>query len=112
MKKKTKATRARRSAQPYVVVRCTQAGVHAGLLVHRDGQDVTLRESRRLWHWRVPMGAPAFLSGVAMKGLDHGASKVGCTLAEIALTEACEVMQCSPEAEQSIRSAPDHVRTS
>ena len=111
-KKQPKSNRAQRSAHPYVIVRCTQAGVHAGILVSHDGPNVVLNDSRRLWAWRVPMGAPSFLSGVATHGLDHGASKVGTPLQGHRFTEASEVIPCSVIAERSIRSAPEILRVS
>ena len=93
----------------YVLVRCTAAGVHAGILVSRNGQEVHLREARRLWYWRVPFGAPAFLSGVATHGLGEQC-KVGAPV-EIILTEACEVIACKDAAAESIISYPSHRRS-
>lgn len=95
---------------PFVVVRCTAAGVHAGELVSQSGPNVVLRNSRRLWQWRVPMGAPAFLSGVATHGLSHAESLIGCAV-DITLMDACEVIHCSAVAAKSIKEAPSHVRT-
>ena len=93
----------------YVLVRCTAAGVHAGILVSRNGQEVHLREARRLWYWRVPFGAPAFLSGVATHGLGEDC-KVGGPV-EIILTEACEVIACTDQAAESIANYPSHRRS-
>lgn len=93
----------------YVLVRCTAAGVHAGILVSRNGQEVHLRDARRLWYWRVPMDAPAFLSGVAVAGLGEDC-KVGEPV-EIILTEACEVIACTDQAAESIANYPSHRRS-
>lgn len=93
----------------YVIVRCTAAGVHSGVLVSQCGQQVELSEARRLWYWQVPLGAPGFLSGVATHGLDS-TSKTG-TPVSVILTEACEIIACTPIAETSIRAIPSHVRT-
>lgn len=90
----------------YVIVRCRDAGVHAGVLVSVSDRSASLSSARRLWYWRVPEGAPSFLSGVATDGLDHADSKVG-TPVDIDLTETCEVILCTDKAEQSIRSAPE-----
>lgn len=111
MSKKKKKTECAGQSRQYVIVRCTAAGVHAGVLVSRSGQDVVLEESRRLWQWRVPMGAPSFLSGVATHGLDCANSKVGTPIT-VTLTEASEVIVCSAVAEKSIRSAPEVLRVS
>lgn len=89
----------------YVIVRCRDAGVHAGELVAANGREATLKDSRRLWYWR-PANKKKFLSGVAVAGLDKS-SKVGTTLPLLHLTETCELILCTPSAEQSIRAIKD-----
>jgi len=95
----------RADAGKYVICRCTQAGVHAGELVSRGGDEVTLRNSRRLYYWKPGDGA-AFLSGIATSGL-HSDSKVGAAC-DIVLTEVCEVITCTAKAQESIASQPDY----
>lgn len=90
----------------YVVVRCRDAGVHAGILMRRDDRVCELSASRRLWYWK-PANKAAFLSGVATEGLDHKASKVGAAV-DILLTENCEIIACSDQAAQSIAEAPTY----
>lgn len=92
----------------YVIVRCKEAGVHAGYLVACEGRSAHLRECRRLWYWK-PAGVKKFLSGVAAVGLDP-ASKLGTMESEKLLTETCEITRCSAEAERSIRMFPDDDR--
>lgn len=87
----------------YVIVRCRDAGVHAGYLDAQEGREAVLSKSRRLWEWHPAKGA--FLSGCAAYGLT-GASKVG-TPVPIHLTETCEIIACSAEAEESIRNQPN-----
>lgn len=48
----------------YVIVRTYSAGVFAGELESRTGQEVVLRNARRIWYW---VGA-ATLSQLAMEG--------------------------------------------
>ena len=86
----------------YVIVRCRDAGVHAGVLREREGRECLLTEARRLWYWK-PAKNGAFLSGVALYGLAKE-SKVGEEVT-ILLTENCEIIQCTGEAEASIRAA-------
>ena len=86
----------------YVIVRCRDAGVHAGVLQSHHNRECVLTESRRLWYWKPANGA-AFLSGVAMDGLDDS-SKVGKPQTRIHLTETCEIAECTGIAERSIRS--------
>ena len=92
----------------YVIVRCRDAGVHAGVLETHHGRECVLTESRRLWYWK-PKDGKSFLSGVATAGL-HEDSKVGSTLPRIHLTENCEILECSQAAENSIQEAKEHVQ--
>lgn len=89
----------------YVIVRCKDAGVHAGELVSYNGRECVLNESRRLWYWK-PANGMAFLSGVASEGLDS-ASKVGGPV-RIHLTENCEIIETTKAAEKSIREASSY----
>ena len=89
----------------YVIVRCRDAGVHAGYLESYEGRQCKLRKSRRLWYWKPANGA-AFLSGVAAEGIDD-TSKVGCRTT-VLLTENCEIIVCSDKAQMSIEAANDY----
>lgn len=90
----------------YVIVRCHDAGVHAGVLEAHEGRECVLTQSRRLWYWK-PAGGAKYLSGVANHGLD-AASKIGEPVAKLHLTENCEIIECTAAAEASIReSKPD-----
>ena len=93
-------------ADKYVIVRCRDAGVHAGVLDAYKGRECVLLESRRLWYW-MPANGAAFLSGVAVEGLD-ATSKIGAPVERLHLTENCEIILCTDQAEQSIRSQPDY----
>ena len=88
----------------YVLVRCNDAGVHTGILCEIEGRSCLLKESRRLWYWKV-LDRHCFLSGVAVHGLDKS-SKVGETVSSILLTEDCEIIEISTAAEISIRGIP------
>jgi len=90
----------------YVIVRCKDAGVHAGILKYYSGRECMLEEARRLWYWK-PSNNGAFLNGVALYGLDP-ISKVGEPVT-ILLTEDCEIILCTQEAEASIRRAKVNV---
>jgi len=88
----------------YVIVRCRDAGVHAGVLESYNGRECVLNESRRLWYWKAAKGA--FLSGVAASGLSKE-SKIGDPI-RVHLTENCEIIECSDQAEKSIRGAKNY----
>jgi len=93
----------------YVIVRCRNAGVHAGYLDSRDNGVVRLLNSRRLWRW----WSKFTLSGLATCGvLESKKNEVrfACVLAKIDLTESdvCEVIYCTKEAKESIEAIEEH----
>lgn len=81
-----------------VVVRTYGAGVHIGELVRREGQDVTLRNARRLWRWR---GANS-LHEVATKGVSQDYTRLSEPVESIDLLTAIEVLSVAPEAVSSL----------
>jgi hypothetical protein len=83
-----------------VIVRTYSAGVHFGYLKRRDGKEVELQNSRRVHYWA---GANS-CSGLAAKGLDVKRSRVADPV-NIVLTEAIEIIDCTPEAVLSLESA-------
>ena len=91
----------------YVVVRCRDSGVHAGVLKSHSGRECLLTEARRLWFFD-PRPAGKWLSGVATTGINHQSSKVGVPVALQHLTENCEIILCTEAAEASIRSCPSN----
>jgi hypothetical protein len=89
----------------YVIVRCQNAGVHSGVLVDYEGQNVRLKESRRLWYFKCKAGHS--LSGVALHGVTSE-SKIAGELSEIMLLDGCEIILTEPKAERSIRDAKEY----
>jgi hypothetical protein len=86
--------------QPYVIVRCRDAGVHAGTLVSNKGRTVVLEKSTRIWHW----SGAASLSELAVFGAKHpDKCKFGVKVPHITLLEACEIIMCSPKGEKMIK---------
>jgi len=83
-----------------VIVRTYSAGAHFGYLVARDGKEVTLERSRRLWRW---FGAWT-LSEIATAGLDVKKSKIGAPVS-VVLTEAIEIIDVTPEAAAILETA-------
>ena len=83
----------------YVIARCYAAGVHAGEVVSVDGENVILKDSRRLWSWKAKDGVA--LSGVAQNGL-KSEGKVDTINPEIALMGVCELIPCSEAARKTI----------
>lgn len=91
---------AKKSSQ-YVVVRTYSAGVHVGVLAARNGQEVTLKDARRIWRW---YGANT-LHEIALHGIDIENSRVSEPVAEITLMQAIEIIPATAEAEKNLRSA-------
>lgn len=84
----------------YVIARCYSAGVHAGTVVAVDGENVLLKDSRRLWSWRANDGVA--LSGLAQNGINAKASKVDASNPEIYLSGVCELIPTAPGVEEQI----------
>lgn len=74
----------------YVIARCYAAGVHAGEVVSVDGENVVLKNSRRLWSWKAKDGVA--LSGLAQTGPKDGSCKIDVINPEIYLTGVCELI--------------------
>ena len=88
---------------PYVICRTQNAGVFAGALLSKDGQDVILLNARRLWYWK---GA-ATLSQAAMEGFSlPNECKFPCEVARIELLQGIEILSCTKKAQLSIASVP------
>ena len=83
----------------YVIARCHSAGVHAGEVVSADGENVILKDSRRLWSWKAKDGVA--LSGVAQTGVQPGC-KIDVLNPLIALTGVCELIPCAEVSRESI----------
>ena len=73
----------------YCIARCYAAGVHAGEVVSVDGENVILKDSRRLWEWKAADGIA--LSGVAQHGIKAG-SKLDVVNPVIYLAGVCELI--------------------
>jgi hypothetical protein len=75
------------------IVRTYSAGVHFGEMVDRVGMEVILKNARRIWYWNKAFT----LSAVANQGAGED-SKLSQAVPEILLTEAIEIIPCSPQA--------------
>ena len=85
----------------YVIVRTYSAGVFAGNLESRVGQEVVLKNARRLWFW----AGAASLSQLAQSGTSKPEScKFPEEISSIVLLQAIEILDVSAIAESSIKS--------
>ena len=84
----------------YVIVRTYSAGVFAGYLAKKDGQEVVLNNARRIWYW----DGAASLSQLAMEGTSKPENcKFPCEVAEITLMQVIEIIPCTNKAIKSIK---------
>lgn len=89
----------------YVIVRTRDAGVHAGVLVSKKGDDVVLKDSRRMWRWFSGFT----LSEAAEDGIDVAKSRIAKQLTRPHEIHGwCEILTCSKKAEESIRAGRDN----
>lgn len=98
MKKKVK-----KQSKKYVIVRTYSAGVFAGFLESRKGQEVVLTNARRMWYWK---GA-ASLSQLAMEGTScPNECKFPVAVERVELLQAIEILDVTVKAKISIESVP------
>lgn len=89
-----------KATQKYVIVRTYSAGVFAGTLVSRTGQEVVLKNARRLWYW----SGAASLSQLATDGTsDPKNCKFPCEVSQVELLQAIEILDCTAKAQESIK---------
>lgn len=83
----------------YVIVRTYSAGVFAGYLEKRNGQEVILRKARRIWYW----DGAASLSQLAQEGTSKPQNcKFPCEVDKVELLNAIEILSCTEKAKKSI----------
>jgi hypothetical protein len=87
----------------YCIIRTYSAGVHCGEVADRVGTEVILKNCRRIHYWN-----DAFtLNEIALNGAG-GQSRLSVAVPEILLTEAIEILPCTPEATQWLSSREAH----
>jgi len=90
-----------KNGMKYIICRTQSAGVFAGYLESRNGQEVVLRSARRLWYWE---GA-ASLSQAATDGFSKPKTcKFPCEVDRVELLNAIELLDCTKKAQDSIAS--------
>ena len=88
---------------PYVIVRTYSAGVFAGEIIRRRGQEVLLHNARRLWRW----SGAASLSQLANEGTSAPQDcKFPAPVASVELLQAIEILSCTPAARKNIEGVP------
>lgn len=92
-----------RAGMDYCMVRTEAAGVFAGYVESRSGQEVVLRTARRIWFWT---GA-ASLSQLAVDGTaDPAGCKFHVAVDKVILLNAIEIIPITERAKKSIEAVP------
>ncbi len=87
----------------YKIVRTQSAGVFAGYVESRNGQEVVMRGARRIWYWE---GA-ASLSQLATDGTSKPAKcKFPVAVDRVELLQAIEILDVTAAAKKSIEEVP------
>ena len=87
----------------YVIVRGDRSGVFAGELVRQEGQEVELKNVRRLWRW---YGATECLQ-IATEGVKRPRDcRFTMTADTIRILDAIEVIPTTAEAKANIKAVP------
>jgi hypothetical protein len=87
----------------YVIIRSQNAGVHAGNLISKEGNEVKLTNARRIWYW----SGAASLSQMAVDGVSKPKEcKFPCEVPEITLLDVIEIIPCTEKAVTSIKGVP------
>jgi len=87
----------------YKIVRTYSAGVFAGYIESRKGQEVVMRNARRLWYWK---GA-ASLSQLAVDGVSCPLEcKFPAEVDKVELLQVVEILSVTDKAKKSIASVP------
>lgn len=88
----------------YVIIRTYSAGVWAGKLKQKSGNEVILTEARRMWQWKAKESIS--LSGCAKYGIDEAGSRIATSL-DLTWLEAIEILPMTDVAKKSIMGAKD-----
>lgn len=81
------------------IIRTYSAGVFAGEIVRRKGQEVDIKNARRLWYWK---GA-ASLSQLAVDGVSCPSEcKFSVPAPITTVTQAIEIIEMTPKAVKSV----------
>ena len=84
----------------YCIVRSARAGVFAGTVASRNGQEVCMTNARRIWYW----DGAASLSQLAISGASRPENcKFPAAVPNVMLMEVVEILPTTVSAEQFIK---------
>jgi hypothetical protein len=83
----------------YIICRTREAGVHAGELASKKGEEIVLKNARRLWYW----DGAASLSQLSQEGVTKPENcKFPCEVPTVTLRPWIELLPVTKRARQSI----------
>lgn len=84
----------------YCIVRSARAGVFAGTVASRNGQEVCMTNARRIWYW----DGAASLSQLAISGASRPENcKFPAAVPNVMLMEVVEILPTTASAEKFIK---------
>ncbi len=90
-----------------VIIRGDRSGVEFGTLVAQEGQEVTLKNARRIWYW----AGAASLSQLAKDGTSKPSDcKFTVYVDSITILDAIEIIPCTGKAIESIEGVKEWKR--
>lgn len=85
----------------YVIIRGDRSGIFAGYLEDRNGKEVVLLNSRRIWYW----DGAASISQLAVDGTSKPENcKFPAEVSKIQILDVIEILECTEKARLSIAS--------
>lgn len=87
----------------YALVRGDRSGVFCGVVVSEEDRVVELTDCRHIWYW----AGAANVAEMSLTGVARPAEcKIIAPVARLRVLDAIEVVDCTPEAEASLRAVP------
>ena len=87
---------------PFVLIRGYGSGVQYGYLKSRNGCEVVLINSRRIWSWNKATETIQ----IACEGIDAANSKVTMAIPEKIITDAIEILTITEQGAKNLQSQP------
>jgi len=89
--------------EQYYIVRSYRAGVFAGCIKARNGNEVTMTNVRRIWFW----SGAASLSQLSQEGVKKpDRCKFSVVVPEMIVLDVVEIIPCTDAAEACIKGVP------
>lgn len=101
-----KATSKNPAIGKYCIVRCRNAGVHAGIIEDANSEFLVMRNSRRMWQWKTKFT----LSEASKTGIIADGSKIATEIDMliIPMIDVAEFLPCTDKAKKTITEAIEY----